>query len=29
MLVAPAILGGESVEDLAHTLQLEAAKCIS
>jgi len=29
MLVAPAILGGESVEDLAHTLQLEEAKCIS
>ena len=29
MLVAPAILGGESVEDLAHVLQLERAKCIS
>lgn len=29
MLVAPALLGGESVDDLAHTLQLEAAKCIS
>ncbi|MBD5196411.1 MAG: CvpA family protein [Bacteroidales bacterium] len=29
MLVAPAILGGESVEDLAHSLQLEDAKCIS
>lgn len=29
MLIAPGILGGESVEDLAHTLQLEDAKCIS
>ena len=29
MLIAPAILGGESVEDLAHLLQLEDAKCIS
>ncbi len=29
MLVAPAILGGDSVEDLAHILQLEEAKCIS
>ncbi len=29
MLIAPALLGGDSVEDLAHTLQLEAAKCIS
>ncbi|MDE6338630.1 MAG: CvpA family protein [Muribaculaceae bacterium] len=29
MLISPAILGGESVEDLAHTLQLEDAKCIS
>ena len=29
MLIAPAILGGEDVGDLAHRLQLEAAKCIS
>lgn len=29
MLIAPAILGGESVEELAHTLQLEEAKSIS
>ncbi len=29
MLISPAILGGESVEDLAHTLQLEEAKSIS
>lgn len=29
MLVAPAILGGESVEDLAHALQLEEARTIS
>ncbi len=29
MLVAPAILGGEDVEDLAHKLQLEEAKKIS
>lgn len=29
MLVAPAILGGETIDDLTHTLQLEEAKCIS
>lgn len=29
MLIAPAILGGESIEDLTHILQLEAAKSIS
>lgn len=29
MLISPAILGGKSVEDLAHTLQLEEAKSIS
>lgn len=29
MLISPAILGGESVEELAHTLQLEEAKTIS
>ncbi len=29
MLIAPAILGGESVEDLAHRLQLDAARSIS
>lgn len=29
MLIAPAILGGEDVGDLAHRLQLEEAKCIS
>lgn len=29
MLVSPALLGGESVEDLAHRLQLEDAKRIS
>ncbi len=29
MLVSPAILGGEDVEELAHKIQLEEAKCIS
>ena len=29
MLLAPTLLGGESVSDLAHTLQLEEAKSIS
>lgn len=29
MLISPAVLGGESVEDLAHKLQLEDAKSIS